>query len=956
MRKALLLLILAWSLPLAVMAQLTRRSDGSYRFEPLLDRLYKFAMIIPQEKVYIHMDNTCYFQGDTIWFAAYLVKTSTDKPSDVSGVLYVELLNNEGYLVERKLIEMQNGRGHGFFALDNQIQYSGYYELRAYTRWQLNWGLYEHKHSRVAHNWFYGRKEDEKLFFRDYEKLYSRVFPVYDRPAEPGGFEHDITSRIMRRTFKKDIDEAERKPTLTLYPEGGNLVAGVENRVAFEAVMNDGEWLEGTAPHPSLPEAEEIKTVSRGRGVFTIVPEAGKTYEVKFTTKDGLTVKAKLPKAEEQGVALAVRQEGDSIYIKTHPIGLAPDTLALTVMHEGRVDEFKMLKGNEVLRINNEKLKCGVNQVTVFDAQGRVYADRLFFVTKRKDMQPTLTIQGIRDDYLPYDSIGFDIQGRAKNAEISLSVYDALLHDELFDNANILTEMLLSSEIRGFVPAPGWFFEKDDEEHRQALDLLMMTQGWRRFNWRDMAVEGQWELTQPDERSPIIIGRAKVKKAGSIVEEVEGIKEDQNRFSEALWAEVDNDKKESNKKQDSELDVETLARIQERLEQMPAKEEAANEDGQEKILTGKKSTEVLVHAELTATGSLTLPVVGEAMTKNHRFHIQLPPFYGKTIFFLAASDSTKWKGKQYTWTQMLPNNEELVGKARRSLWVDDAECSVKVDWPYPRFVKPYNFYQEHLSESGDTLTMQGITLSDGTRQLREVAVRARRNGMWRFDDSQPAMILDYYESLNISMDAGLPLVRALCSDYGSDFPYIRSLTEPPEPHDRIYEVYGPSPQERLDPPYCDIPLDSIYSPKYLKALGLRKAPHEKIVRLQFDRVLLYTDYCPRLEGSRRYKGSNLPETRLAYYPYYDGSYRVIYRDRRYILDGYAYPAEFYNPDYSKQKPQEPTDYRRTLYWNPSVKLDAWGRARVTLYNNSRSARISVSAAGQAQNGTLLWNK
>ena len=160
MRKALLLLILAWSLPLAVMAQLTRRSDGSYRFEPLLDRLYKFAMIIPQEKVYIHMDNTCYFQGDTIWFAAYLVKTSTDKPSDVSGVLYVELLNNEGYLVERKLIEMQNGRGHGFFALDNQIQYSGYYELRAYTRWQLNWGLYEHKHSRVAHNWFYGRKED----------------------------------------------------------------------------------------------------------------------------------------------------------------------------------------------------------------------------------------------------------------------------------------------------------------------------------------------------------------------------------------------------------------------------------------------------------------------------------------------------------------------------------------------------------------------------------------------------------------------------------------------------------------------------------------------------------------------------------------------------------------------------------------------------------------------------
>ena len=78
--------------------------------------------------------------------------------------------------------------------------------------------------------------------------------------------------------------------------------------------------------------------------------------------------------------------------------------------------------------------------------------------------------------------------------------------DILFDNGNILTEMLLSSEIRGFVPNPGWYFERDDEEHHQALDLLMMTQGWRRFNWRDMAVRGVWDLTQPDEQAPIIDG------------------------------------------------------------------------------------------------------------------------------------------------------------------------------------------------------------------------------------------------------------------------------------------------------------------------------------------------------------------------------------------------------------------------------------------------------------------
>lgn len=100
-----------------------------------------FGRTIPQEKVFIHMDNTSYQLGDTIWFSAYLRRTDTGKPSDVSGVLYVELFGHEGYMIERKLIQMKEGRGNGFFALSKLIQYAGFYELRAYTRWQLNWGL-----------------------------------------------------------------------------------------------------------------------------------------------------------------------------------------------------------------------------------------------------------------------------------------------------------------------------------------------------------------------------------------------------------------------------------------------------------------------------------------------------------------------------------------------------------------------------------------------------------------------------------------------------------------------------------------------------------------------------------------------------------------------------------------------------------------------------------------------
>ena len=92
------------------------------------------------------------------------------------------------------------------------------------------------------------------------------------------------------------------------------------------------------------------------------------------------------------------------------------------------------------------------------------------------------------------------------------------------------------------------------------------------------------------------------------------------------------------------------------------------------------------------------------------------------------------------------------------------------------------------------------------------------------------------------------------------------------------------------------------------------------------------------------------------YPYADGSRRVQYRDRRYVLPGFAYPAEFYSPDYSKQTPPEPNDYRRTLYWNPDLQLDEKGQAHVTLYNNSRTTHPNVEAAGQTAEGGLLWNK
>ena len=487
-------------------------ASGSFR--PLVERLRAFGRTIPQEKVYVHMDNTCYQLGDTIWFTAYTRRTDTGRPSDVSGLLYVELYGQEGYLVERKLVQMHDGQGEGFFALDRLIQYAGLYELRAYTRWQLNWGGYDRKHSSWAFTWFES-KEQERAYFRDYAKLYSRVFPVYDRPEEPGEFTRDVTLRGKRRYFRRNRDKHEL--TLTLFPEGGTLVTGLPCRMAFEAAWDDGQWVDGWLHYGQ----DSARVVNRGRGTITLTPSGKKKQKVTFVTADGKKAQAYLPQADTMGVALRMEQTGGgwTARIATSP-NLPARNLALTLMHEGRTMAFsrpETLKAGTdgwQFEISDSLLDgSGVYQLTVFDRRGYVYADRLFFARNGSDMEPTLDIQGLKPEYAPYEPVSLRVKARQAGGSVSLTVRDDNMRDFLYDNGSILTEMLLASEIRGFVPNPGWYFERNDEERRTALDLLMMTQGWRRFRWQDMAVRGAWELSQPAEQAPILRGRVYKKNA-----------------------------------------------------------------------------------------------------------------------------------------------------------------------------------------------------------------------------------------------------------------------------------------------------------------------------------------------------------------------------------------------------------------------------------------------------------
>ena len=921
------------------------RKDSIQSLRENLPPLEKFAerarLIgerIPQEKVFVQMDNTCYFLGDTIWFSAFTRRTNSGRPSKISRVLYAELWNHDGFLVERKLVEMRNGRGSGFFALPDTL-YSGYFELRAYTRWQLNWGQTEHPHNKYSELWFYN-KAMAKDFFRDYEKLYSRVFPVYDKPKEQGEFNRDMTLRPLRRYFKNDPEPS--KLLLSLFPEGGNMVAGMPCRVAFEAALEDGEYCEGTVSllmkneklkikNDGGEEATEVVTENRGRGSFTFTPEEGKSYEVVFTSTDGKTAKQKIKDFEKEGVSLQVSQQGDEWVLDIHTNLDKP--LGMTIMHEGVTSRFAQIK-NEIIKIKNEELKAGINQVTIFDEEGRVWADRLFFVTKPELTKPTIAVTGLKEEYGPFEPVELDVKckmssvedstprplrermGEGPGAGLSLSVRDAVRQDNTFDSGNIMTEMLLASEIKGFVPQPEWFFEKDDKEHRRALDLLMMTQGWRRFAWREMALPGAWDITHPAEQSQMVTGtvnRYYVENPNTndrdpyalyIAELSEHYSNMENLSTQ------DTPVMETGSHGWDNTDYNALVKnygnyyTDERIRNIKNSEQRFEERGNIK-------KEVQVHAEIVKLDNQKerFGIVGDVTTKKGKFKMELPRFYGDCLFFVTAKDTTLWhkkgrnlfmkKFRQHNWIQMETSEYERIH--------EDAEFYVRLNFPHPRWVKPYSYYQVHYAALRDEPSIAKL-LTDGTHLLDEVTIRARRNGRRKIDLSKPVYVVDAYEACNATMDAGLlthvyklDKVYLIAKNYIGDMGMSRAFD---------YSLYYDSlkmqeirPHLRLDKRDTELfPLGDEYKWTNFTANNREDEYYQALEYL--DKIYIYSDYSPRREGDERFSQDDQPSV-----------------------------------DISLHK-----------------KLDENGEAHVTLYNNSRRTQIKVEANGMTSEGGFLYNK
>lgn len=921
----------------------------------MANRLKSFGTKLPQEQVFLHMDNNCYYLGDTIFYKAYVRRSDNGHPTNLSGILYCELLNDDGFLVERQMIPLEKGEGHGNFALADTALYAGYYELRAYTKWQLNWGVTEQPHSRWAEEYFFNKDMAED-YYRDYEKLYSRVFPVYNRPASPGDFSQDMTLRPLSAYYKNSAEKPGT--TVQFFPEGGSLVSGLKQRVAWEVRNEQGMALEGTLSI-SMPDGQTItsETLNRGRGMFELTPSEGQTLTAQFTPADGkgnpagtLSASKELPEAETDGVALHVSTDTAGISISYATAGSASqEELGITVMHNGVLKHFAQPDGNTI-QMHAEA--PGVYQVTVFNSEGRVYADRLCFYLPAGFKHTNVNFSGMKTgNYSAFEPIAIEVQG-APGANMSIAVRDAAKGEYIYDTGNMLTETLLSSQIKGFVPHPQWFFQQDNGERRQALDLLMMVQGWRRYVWKEMAIQGEFQLTHmPERRYPHWTGQIHNYSAEQVLSTMEekmysfaeraGEKmSEQNREDEQRAMEKSGGQANDDPASDNGQDDKSWEKTME--EKAEAKEKNRLSDSKDRFNKKENNLKypVALHAEFSQPGN---EGVEGNMRSQGTFAMDFPRYYEEFLFFLGASDTTKWKkGQPPVWTQN--------GRTKRDE-VDFPEFYVKLDHFYPRFPKPYDYYQSHIAPMPKDNPLYN-SMNEQVRMLSEVTIGARRNGRRKFGHWRPAFIIDAYDAFNATCDAGFaPGYFMGANRFGEDVArtYIGDMKT-----DRRYDIsyrfdgkiYSEGTAMQRHKEQTDIP-DAM--PRWSSNMpDLKRDKYNYLWNLY--KVVVYTDYSPRKDRHGKYRGNELPSVTIDLQLLDDGVERLYRKNRYWKMKGFSIPDEFYSPDYSKQ-PLPKEDYRRTLYWNPNVRLDADGRATINLYNNSSTSILQVSAEGWTPDGT-----
>jgi hypothetical protein len=431
--------------------------SASVHAQTLDSVMEKYSSKFQPEKAYLHYDKSSYSPGETIWFKAYLMEGLF--PAAESKTLYVDWIADNGTVLEHSVSPLVAAVTNGQFEVPEN--YTGnLIHVRAYTKWMLNF---------------------------DTAFLYNREIRILNNKNNGKGAKATII------------------PSIQFFPEGGDMVEGVNSRVAFKANDQYGRpvTVKGVVQDSKGAVIDSIRVVHDGMGSFNLIPQVGMNYTAKWKDEKGNSYTTALPASKTGGVTLQVSMKGTKRVItifsgseledrfkQMHLIGTLNSKIAFKT-------DVPVAPAGTVSRIlPSENLPSGIITITLFDASWNAIAERICFI-KNNDysFQPSMEVKYWGLGRRKRNEIEISVPDSLGMTSMSVSVTDAAIEKDTSEN--IISHFLLTSEIKGRVYNPSYYFSDNSEKTARDLDLVMLTHGWRRFLWEDLAKGKLPAITYP---------------------------------------------------------------------------------------------------------------------------------------------------------------------------------------------------------------------------------------------------------------------------------------------------------------------------------------------------------------------------------------------------------------------------------------------------------------------------
>jgi len=459
-------------------------SHSLFAQQPVGVRFSAYNQAGIQEKIFAHTDKQTYLAGEILWFKLYAVDGVLNQPLDLSKVAYVEMLDRNNVSVLKGKIGMRKGSGSGSFFLPLALP-SGNYRLRAYTNWMKNFG--------------------PSLYFE-------KKITVINTLKAP-------TTVALKTGVNYDIQ---------FFPEGGNLVSGVQSRVGFRVVGRDGKGKSctGVILDQLGQQVAHFQSLKFGLGQFYFTPQANVQYHAEIKVDNDSTIKAPLPAIRDHGYTLTLKdtlQDQVSVQV-TADEGTADEAITLFVntrQAQKMVVTEHSTGHRAVFMVSRAALGEGISHFTIFDGADRPLCERLYFKLPEK---LNLQVSADKSEYNQREKITVNLssqlQGIAVPADLSVSVFlaDSLQEEE---GGDLLSYLWLSSDLSGQIESPSYYFNAGGPEWKEAVDNLMLTQGWRRFKWDDVLQANPVHRSfVPEYEGHLVNGRLTDKRTGQPAEDI----------------------------------------------------------------------------------------------------------------------------------------------------------------------------------------------------------------------------------------------------------------------------------------------------------------------------------------------------------------------------------------------------------------------------------------------------